>query len=42
MERIDETEKCYLDYDDAPGYLICTYNHKLGAECLMNRRDETY
>lgn len=34
MRKIDETEKCWLDYDE-DGYLTCTYNHKAGAECLM-------
>ena len=27
-------EKCYLEYVD--GYLTCTYNHKIGEDCLMN------
>ncbi len=32
------TENCYLQYDDAPGYLVCSYSHKLGEECLMDDR----
>ena len=35
----DPTEKCYLAYDDTPGYLVCFYNHKAGEECLMNREN---
>lgn len=35
-EKLDETEKCYLEYDD-DGYLTCTYDHTAGADCLMNR-----
>ena len=31
----DETDNCYLEFVD--GYLTCTYNHKLGAKCLMDK-----
>ena len=31
---IDETDKCYLEYDE-DGYLTCSYCHKAGAKCLM-------
>lgn len=39
MRKIDETEKCWLDYDE-DGHLTCTYNHKAGAECLLDDREE--
>lgn len=39
MRTIDETEKCWLDYDE-DGCLTCTYNHKAGAECLLHDREE--
>lgn len=32
---MDETEKCYLTYDE-DGCLTCTFNHHAGAECLMH------
>lgn len=32
----DETDKCYLEYVE--GYLSCTYNHEIGARCLMDER----
>ncbi len=34
----DETDKCYLMYDE-DGYLVCSYNHTLGAECLLNKEE---
>lgn len=41
------TDNCYLEYDE-DGYLICSYNHKIGEECLIqqdnkkgNKEDET-
>lgn len=34
--KIDETEKCYLTYDDS-GEKCCTYNHTMGALCLNGR-----
>jgi hypothetical protein len=34
----DGTDKCYLEYDDAPGILVCSYNHKEGEECLMHEK----
>lgn len=34
--RKHSTDKCYLEYDEE-GYLTCTYNHKIGEECLMHR-----
>lgn len=37
-EKIDETEKCYLEYDE-DGYLTCSYCHKAGAICLMNKEE---
>ena len=30
-----EIEKCFLTYVD--GYLTCSYNHKAGEDCLMNK-----
>jgi len=36
------TEKCYLMYDDSPGYLVCSYNHEIGEECLMDDKDNDY
>lgn len=39
------TDNCYLTYSDelqGGGYLICTYNHKAGEECLLNMDDEKY
>lgn len=32
-QTIDGTEKCYLEYDE-DGYLVCSYNHKIGETCL--------
>lgn len=32
------TDNCYLEYVE--GYLACTYNHKIGEECLMNREEK--
>jgi hypothetical protein len=37
------TDKCYLTYSDeleGGGYLTCTYNHKVGEECLMDKENE--
>lgn len=31
-------DNCYLQYVE--GYLECTYNHKIGEECLMNQQFE--
>lgn len=28
------TDNCYLEYDE-DGYLVCSYNHKIGEDCLM-------
>lgn len=39
----NSTDNCYLTYSDeleGGGYLICTYNHKVGEECLMHQQDE--
>jgi len=33
------TDNCYLEYDER-GYLICSYNHKAGEDCLM--KDKNY
>ncbi len=30
------TDNCYLEYDE-DGYLVCSYNHKMGEECLMKK-----
>lgn len=32
------TDKCYLEYVE--GYLTCTFNHKIGEECLMSPIEE--
>lgn len=37
-EQLDETEKCYLIYNEN-GYLDCNYNHKSGAWCLLTVKD---
>ncbi len=34
----ESEEKCYLEYVE--GYLTCTYNHKIGEECLLNDRED--
>lgn len=34
--NLDETEKCWIDWVE-DGVLGCTYNHTIGAECLMDR-----
>lgn len=43
MEK-HSTDKCYLTYTDEShngtgGYLTCTYNHKIGEECLMDSKE---
>ena len=35
-DELDETDKCYLEYDE-DGYLTCSYNHTIGAKCLINK-----
>lgn len=32
------TENCYLEFVE--GYLACSYNHKIGEECLMDRKTD--
>lgn len=35
---IDPTDNCYLEWGEEDGrYLVCTYNHKDGEECLANK-----
>ena len=39
MNKIEQTDKCYLTYTDeldGNNYLVCSYNHKIGEECLMD------
>jgi hypothetical protein len=42
-EENHSTDNCHLTYTDeieGGGYLTCSYNHKVGEECLMdNKRD---
>ena len=37
------TEKCYLTISDkhekGGGHLVCTYNHKKGERCLMDKNN---
>lgn len=36
------TDNCYLTYTDeleGGGHLTCTYNHKVGEECLMDSKE---
>ena len=35
--KIDETDKCYL-INDEYGHLTCSFNHTLGAKCLIDDR----
>jgi hypothetical protein len=39
-EVVEATDKCYLEYVD--GYLTCTYKHKPGDKCLMDKGLETF
>ena len=42
MKNKDGTENCYLTYSDGlegGGYLICSYEHNMGEECLMDEKD---
>lgn len=32
---VDTTEQCYLVFEE--GYLTCSFNHKIGDECLMHK-----
>ena len=38
-------DNCYLTYGDSAsdeaygGYLMCSYNHKAGEECLMDNHE---
>ncbi len=32
----DTTDDCYLEYDE-DGYLTCSFNHKAGDDCLMDK-----
>jgi len=34
----DTTDDCYLEYVD--GHLTCTFNHKAGDKCLMDKDEE--
>ena len=36
MEKENGTENCYLVHDE-DGCLTCTFNHKVGDECLMDK-----
>lgn len=41
----DPTDNCHLVYSDeleGGGYLTCTYNHKAGERCLMDKEEEDY
>jgi hypothetical protein len=43
MKQKDSTENCYLTYSDeleGGGHLICSYNHPIGEECLMDEKDK--
>ena len=41
INRVDETDKCYL-INDEYGHLTCSFNHTLGAKCLMDDRHYDY
>jgi len=39
----DSTDNCYLtlsDEEEGGGYLVCTYNHKIGEKCLMDDKND--
>lgn len=41
--KVDSTDNCNLTYSDEEqggGYLTCSYNHKIGEECLMDNKNE--
>jgi len=39
-DKIKKTvDDCYLEYDE-DGYLTCSFNHKIGDECLLHTKEE--